>query len=395
MPFDNNPSMTLAWLDPALRGAVVAMLLMLAAVLWRDQGRSQAGRLGAAFAVGAAASVVCMALGYGARNGWAYLVLLVLASGNPVVLWLLARSLFDDEYRLHWRQGGWWLGVAALGLLNCRLQAGKDGWAFASDAVFTAAIAACALLALKQTLATWRGDLIERRRSLRLLVVLAVGGYTLLNSTLHFILRDSEMRVWLSVADAAGQAVLSALMLWQLLGIAAAGLFQPPTPVPLAVQYDAGGRDLAAAESGKTEAVPDPGLVLALQRLMDDRQAYRQENLSIGSLAHLLGQPEYKLRRCINQGLGYRNFNAFLNRYRLDAAKQALSDPDQADAPILEIALEAGFQSLGPFNRAFKADTGMTPSEFRRAAEIQGANDALAANIQATALPITQNGRYG
>jgi AraC-like DNA-binding protein len=34
--------------------------------------------------------------------------------------------------------------------------------------------------------------------------------------------------------------------------------------------------------------------------------------------------------------------------------------------PILTIALDAGFQSLGPFNRAFKAHAGVTPSEFRR-----------------------------
>jgi AraC-like DNA-binding protein len=34
--------------------------------------------------------------------------------------------------------------------------------------------------------------------------------------------------------------------------------------------------------------------------------------------------------------------------------------------PILTIALDAGFQSLGPFNRAFKSQAGMTPSEFRR-----------------------------
>ena len=44
----------------------------------------------------------------------------------------------------------------------------------------------------------------------------------------------------------------------------------------------------------------------------------------------------------------------------------ALADPGQAEVPILTIALDAGFQSIGPFNRAFKAETGMTPSEFRR-----------------------------
>ncbi len=33
---------------------------------------------------------------------------------------------------------------------------------------------------------------------------------------------------------------------------------------------------------------------------------------------------------------------------------------------MLTIAMDAGFQSIGSFNRAFKADTGMTPTEFRR-----------------------------
>ena len=44
----------------------------------------------------------------------------------------------------------------------------------------------------------------------------------------------------------------------------------------------------------------------------------------------------------------------------------ALRDPLQAEVPILTIALDAGFQSLGPFNRAFKAETGLTPSDYRR-----------------------------
>jgi len=39
--------------------------------------------------------------------------------------------------------------------------------------------------------------------------------------------------------------------------------------------------------------------------------------------------------------------------------------------PVLTIALDAGFQSLAPFNRAFKADTGLTPTEFRRRAAAQ------------------------
>ena len=33
---------------------------------------------------------------------------------------------------------------------------------------------------------------------------------------------------------------------------------------------------------------------------------------------------------------------------------------------MITIAMDAGFQSLGPFNRAFKATTGVTPTEYRR-----------------------------
>ena len=66
--------------------------------------------------------------------------------------------------------------------------------------------------------------------------------------------------------------------------------------------------------------------------------------------------------RLINGQLGYRNFNAFLNGYRIAEARAALADPSQAEVPVTTIALDAGFQSIGPFNRAFKVTIGVTPS---------------------------------
>ena len=100
-------------------------------------------------------------------------------------------------------------------------------------------------------------------------------------------------------------------------------------------------------------------------RLMSDDRIYRQEGMTIGTLATKLTVPEYKLRRLINQRLGYRNF-VFLNNHRIEEAKAALADPSQAEVPVITIAMDAGFQSLGPFNRAFKATTGVTPTEYRR-----------------------------
>lgn len=64
------------------------------------------------------------------------------------------------------------------------------------------------------------------------------------------------------------------------------------------------------------------------------------------------------------QGLPeYRNFNSFLNHYRIADAKSGLADPAQSAVPVLTIALDAGFNSLGPFYDAFKAETGLTPSD--------------------------------
>lgn len=126
------------------------------------------------------------------------------------------------------------------------------------------------------------------------------------------------------------------------------------------------------AAAGKVVVDPrvavDPVLLRRLDHLMTVERTYRQEGLAIGALAARLDVPERRLRQAINEGLGYRNFNAFLNRYRIEDAKLALSDLTQREVPVLTIAMDAGFQSIGPFNRAFKAETGVTPTEFRREA---------------------------
>ena len=51
----------------------------------------------------------------------------------------------------------------------------------------------------------------------------------------------------------------------------------------------------------------------------------------------------------------------FLNQYRINDACETLSDPAEARKTILEIAYELGYQSIGPFNKAFKDLKGLTP----------------------------------
>ncbi|MGC2776309.1 MAG: helix-turn-helix domain-containing protein, partial [Bradyrhizobium sp.] len=156
--------------------------------------------------------------------------------------------------------------------------------------------------------------------------------------------------------------VLAMLASWNLFGANAAAAL--PTPAVVAT----GGDRQEATETGGERPAVAPLLLRRLDQLMTVERIYREEGLSIGALAARLDVPEYRLRQAINEGLGHRNFNAFLNRYRLDDAKAALSDPSQREVPVLTIAIDAGFQSIGPFNRAFKAATAMTPTEFRRQA---------------------------
>ncbi len=104
---------------------------------------------------------------------------------------------------------------------------------------------------------------------------------------------------------------------------------------------------------------------------------YRQERLTIGELALRHAVPEHRLRRLINRGLGHRNFSSYLNGFRIADARGALADPEQVDVPILTIAMDAGFGSLGPFNRAFRLETGMTPTEYRKDALGGAASERL------------------
>ena len=93
---------------------------------------------------------------------------------------------------------------------------------------------------------------------------------------------------------------------------------------------------------------------------------YLTPGLSIGRLAKRLAIPEYRLRALINKQLGYRNFNALLHEYRLRDACKQLADPAKAHIPILTIALDVGYQSIAPFNQAFRVARGCTPSAYRR-----------------------------
>ena len=98
---------------------------------------------------------------------------------------------------------------------------------------------------------------------------------------------------------------------------------------------------------------------------MEERY-YRTPGLTIATLADHLEVPEHRLRALINKRLGHRNFSAFLNGLRIAEAREILAEKTQVDTPVLTIAMDLGYNSLATFNRAFRAESGTTPTDYRR-----------------------------
>jgi AraC-like DNA-binding protein len=346
--------MSLAALDIALRGASVALLLVLAASLARDFKGVGGARLAIAFALGSAAHAATCGIGAPAISP-AHAPLVALSTGNVVVFWLFTRALFDDAFRLRWWHGLIWAAITAFSFVNCLFVAPVATTRISIIAINLVALGFIAL-AVIQTVRAWTADLVEQRRRLRVFIVSAAALYGGVNAVMQIALSGGEAEI-ANVANSAALAGIVAAISVAMIHVQAADLF----PAPVTAQQIS-----VAGPSAASDFAADQKLVDALLRLMADERIYRREDLTIGALAIKLGVPEYRLRRLINQKLGYRNFNVFLNNHRIEEAKVALADPAQAEVPVITIAMDAGFQSLGPFNRAFKATTGVTPTEYRR-----------------------------
>jgi AraC-like DNA-binding protein len=353
--------MGLTALDLGLRGAASGLFLMMMLVLLRLKPSNRNIILGAAMAAGGAAYAIATAPFIPEVISWWTLAIL---SGQPAIFWLWARATFDDDFVLRRWHGALWLAIVGMGF---SISLAWTSWpALARSGAKTLSVVALVLAvsAASQTVKTWRADLVARRRRLRiaalainLVFIVLVAGSSLTSITI------ADPGAPASLANALSLFVAAMLVGWGFFGVKAIAPAMSATGA--IAPGNTRGEAQVVNQNGDDRDSIAPILLRRLNNLMTMERIYRREGLSIGGLAARLDLPEYRLRQVINEGLGYRNFNAFLNRYRIDDAKAALSDESQRDVPVLTIAMDAGFQSIGPFNRAFKADTGMTPTQFR------------------------------
>lgn len=119
-----------------------------------------------------------------------------------------------------------------------------------------------------------------------------------------------------------------------------------------------------AGSGTRTDDVSDEDKANRLKQVMETG-IHRRPDLSISMLAEATAIQEYQLGGLINQAMGYKNFREFLNSYRLKEAQAALSNPALDCASITTIAFDSGFNSIPSFNRVFKAEFGIAPSQYR------------------------------
>jgi len=111
---------------------------------------------------------------------------------------------------------------------------------------------------------------------------------------------------------------------------------------------------------------PDADLYLKkLKNFMNKEKPYLDPFLNINQLAKRLTIQPRHLSQILNESL-HQNFYDFVNSFRIEEAKKMLSDSSGENVTVLEVLLDAGFNSKSAFNRAFKKCTGLTPSEFRK-----------------------------
>jgi AraC-like DNA-binding protein len=282
------------------------------------------------------------------------------------LLMILCHSLFQDESKLpRWLAGAFALQVLMEFAGAVRSTNGSE-W---QHDIFQVVPAALQLLfvgyALYWMLRGWGADLVEARRRLRWIFLLIVGTFMF-----FAILLERLLIPWGGIAEFYVHLTLS-MLLAMLAVFALLATFRNNQPVYINPFREETSRAPAVAAKSVPVAGAHDGALAAVRRAFVEQHVHRDGELTVASLAQKLAMPEYRLRKLIHEQLGYRNFNALLHDYRIAEACRDLADPTKNSLPILTIALTVGYNSINPFNRAFRDAKGMTPSAFRAQAHAE------------------------
>ena len=324
------------------RGVAIGALVAVGAGLWSGGGQKSVRIAGVLFAVTAIAYVINSSPQLLHAIGWLRPLVHFFAFGGVAMFWLFIVVLFEDR-PVSLLTLTPWVVLTLVGLVGAMTVGQVQSGVWIVHNLIEVALAAHALYVIARS---WRGDLVEARRRLRGPFLTFVTLYVLTLSGFEIAEALGFFRPWFRLLGGVTMALYCSAGAIVFLQVRRE-IFGTAQPAPDGL--DAG----------------DRATLDRLEALMQ-AEAWRREGLAIGDLATEVGVPEHRLRRLINDHLGFRNFAAFVNARRIAAARTILGDPAQARVSVAAIAFDLGFGSLGPFNRAFKEETGVTPTQYRR-----------------------------
>lgn len=102
-----------------------------------------------------------------------------------------------------------------------------------------------------------------------------------------------------------------------------------------------------------------------LMQLFDEEKIYKDSDISLETIAGRLNTTRHNASQVINEHFQV-SFHELINKYRIQEAKKILDNDHQKNLNIIDVAYEVGYNNKVTFNKAFKKDTKLTPSEYQK-----------------------------
>ena len=109
----------------------------------------------------------------------------------------------------------------------------------------------------------------------------------------------------------------------------------------------------------------DVALVDSLNHLIDTEKIFLDSEIDLENIAQRLGVHRNMISKAVNTVCG-KPFSIYINEFRVRNAILLLSDPANDHLTLETVAFDSGFSSRTTFYRAFKAQTGLNPANYRR-----------------------------
>ena len=100
-----------------------------------------------------------------------------------------------------------------------------------------------------------------------------------------------------------------------------------------------------------------------IETIIKEKKLFENPKLTLIDVANQLETTTKIISTAINSGYN-KNFNDFINEYRVEAFKEKINQNQHRKNTLLGLALDCGFNSKATFNRAFKKATSLTPNQY-------------------------------